>query len=137
MVWEVFAVYDATIDFPYIQPGVYWSSFEKILETVYNASIYDYGVTISETDKLLTLSTCTFSVPGHESMPITTENKYRFVIMARLVNPEEQIKQEATFTINANPLVPDDMSLFSYLTRDLFMFNGLECNNSWLFFTTV
>jgi sortase B len=134
MAWEVFAVYDATIDFPYIQPGVYWSGFEPLLETVYDASLYDYGITISAGDKLLTLSTCTFSVPGHESMSTEIQNEYRFVIMAKLVDPEEPIKEEAAFTVNPAPLAPDAIPAYAYLTRDQFMLDGLECNNSWMFF---
>jgi sortase B len=134
MVWEVFAVFDTTINLPYHFPGAYWYSFSTVLDTVYESSIYDYGVTISEEDRLLTLSTCTFSVPGHEAMPITELNDYRFVVMARLVEPEEQIKKEAAFTVNDAPLPPDETSSLSYITRDYFMLNGFECDNGEMFF---
>ncbi len=136
MAWEIFAVFDATIDFSYIQPGVYWSSFEPLLQTVYEASIYDYDFTVSEDDKLLTLSTCTFSVPGNEAMPVNALNDYRFVIMARLVSPEEQIKAEADFTHNGDPTPPDDLPPYNYLTYDAFsidgkvLFNNLTWYNS-------
>jgi hypothetical protein len=130
MAWEVFAVYDATVDFPYIQQGANWSSFEPLLETVYSASIYDYGFKAAESDKLLTLSTCTFSVPGHEAMPITAQNDYRFVIMARLVGPEAPIKKAASFTLNEKPLAPDDLPPYSHLTQDAFMIDGVLCGNS-------
>lgn len=136
MAWEIFAAFDATTEIPYIEPGIHWGAFENLLQTIYDASIYDYGITVSDSDKLLTLSTCTFSVDGHESMPITMQNKYRFVIMARLLNQEEQIKNQAVFTINDAPLAPDDIPSPTYLIDDILMLNGLKYDNfsTWKWF---
>lgn len=136
MVWEIFAVFDATTEIPYIEPGIHWSAFNHLLETIYDASIYDYGITVSESDKLLTLSTCTFSVPGHEAMPVTAENEYRFVIMARLLDQGEPIKTEAAFTINDTPLSPDDFEIPPYLKDDILALNGLKYDNfnTWRWF---
>lgn len=136
MAWEIFAVFDATTEIPYIEPGIHWGAFNNLLEMIYDASIYNYGITISESDKLLTLSTCTFSVDGHEAMPITMVNEYRFVIMARLVDQNEQMKTQAAFTINDAPLAPDDIQKPPYLIDDILMLNGLKYDNfnSWRWF---
>jgi len=109
MVWEVFAVYDTTTDFPYVWPELSSSTNNHILNFVYAASIYDYGVNISPTDKILTLSTCTFSVNNKIKLPLNKENKYRFVVMARLVGTDEALKNTASFTVNKSPLAADDM----------------------------
>lgn len=112
MVWEVFAVFDTTVYVPYIEPDLTQSEFEQMLNTVYALSIYDYYPEISYEDKLLTLSTCTFTVPGHESLPEL--NNYRFAIMARLVEPDEEIREYAEFTVKKRIMEPDSTLPFSY-----------------------
>jgi len=105
MVWEVFAVFDTTIYLPYIEPDLSDGEFYKMLNTVYASSLYDYYPEITSEDKLLVLSTCTFNVPEHENLPAL--NDYRFVVMARLVDPDEPAKEQAEFTHKARYSGPD------------------------------
>lgn len=107
MTFEVIAVFDATINFPYNMPNLSSATFFDVLDLVYESSLYHYsGSSIGPSDKFLTLSTCTFSVDGHEELPPV--NGYRFAIMARLVEDGEPIKRRADLTRNPSPLSPDE-----------------------------
>ena len=112
MAWEIFAVYHTTTRLPYIVPRLKWAEFEQVLEVAYASSLYDYGVVVNSTDKVLTLTTCTYSVPGHYDLPGL--NDYRYVIMARLVDSDTPIKKEAYVSLNENILPPDDHPFVSY-----------------------
>ena len=112
MAWEIFAVYYTTVELPYIDSNMPWINFEPLLEVIYASSLYDYGIRIEDSDKILTLSTCTYSVPGHEKL--TGSNDYRYVIMARLVDSDTPIKKEAYVSLNENILAPDDQPFVSY-----------------------
>lgn len=124
MAWEVFAVYDITVNQPYIIPDLPWSSLSEMLDIVYAASIYDYGIRLTQSDKILTLSTCSFEVPGRSPLPLDVIPDYRFVVMARLVSPDDVGKETATFTINRNPLPPDDMPIIYSHHADVVQYNG-------------
>lgn len=105
MAWEVFAVFDTTIYLPYILPELDKSTFQQMLSVVRASSIYTYDVAVDSEDKLLVLSTCTMSVPGYPSLP--APNDYRFVIMARLADPQEPVKETADLAANPYPIQPD------------------------------
>lgn len=107
MAWEVFAVFDTNTNLPYIDPNLSEGDFMKTIELINKLSLYDYGINITATDKLLTLSTCTYSVKGHAE--VTSPTDYRFAIMARLVDPKEAVKFSASFTVNPDPMPPDDI----------------------------
>ena len=107
MVWEVFAVFEAPTDLVYNYPDLPENYFYDILDIIDAASLYSYDIAISPEDKILTLSTCIYSVQGHEQLPEI--NEYRFVVMARLASPEEAIKQEAVFAVNTEPISPDEI----------------------------
>ncbi|MCL2055833.1 MAG: class B sortase [Oscillospiraceae bacterium] len=104
MVWEVFAVYDATTRFPYITPDPSDDRFLKTLDVIYDLSYYDYGVKISPDDKVITLSTCTYSTWDIPALP--APNDYRFVVMAKLLPPGAELKSEAVFTQKTRLLSP-------------------------------
>lgn len=106
MAFEIFAVFDAHVNFPYVHSvPTQGYTVPSILQAIRGASIYNYDVAVSETDKILTLSTCTYTVDGKPYQPATTE--YRFVIMGRLVPKEEALKKEANCTVNQTPTHPD------------------------------
>lgn len=105
MVWEIFAVFDATVDLPYITPDLADNEFYDMLETVDALSEYSYDSAVGPDDKLLILSTCTYNVRGHSDLP--EYNDYRFVVMAKLLNPETVKKSEAVFRVNDEPAAPD------------------------------
>lgn len=76
-VYEIFSVYTASIDFPYI--NVVFESeeeFYKISKQFKENSIYDTGVEIDKHDKIITLSTCT---------PNSDADK-RFVVQGKLIS---------------------------------------------------
>lgn len=129
MAWEVFAVYDAVTSFPYIQPNFTWEAFEQMLGFIQEASIYDYGITLTEDDKILTLSTCSYDVPGVGILPVHIQNDYRFVVMARLLKPDDAIVEEADPMLRDDILHPDSLPMIYGPDVDLFIYDGLECVN--------
>ena len=74
MQWRIFSIYkiEATNDYLYNTFGTQ-EEFLQFAEKMKSRSIYDFGVTIKENDKILTLSTCQNS------------GKYRLVVHAVLV----------------------------------------------------
>lgn len=77
-VWQVFAAFytEATwTDYIYAYPGS--SKMSNIISQAKSRSLHDYNVNVSNSDKILTLSTCTRVYGNH--------NNQRFVVMAKLV----------------------------------------------------
>ena len=59
-VWRIFAVYTTSVDFYYIRTEFdEISQFTNLVEEMKARSLRDFGVAVSETDTILTLSTCT------------------------------------------------------------------------------
>ena len=57
--FQIFAIYITTPDFDYIINNyVYPQNYTKFLAEVKSRSIYDFGVDVTNEDKILTLSTC-------------------------------------------------------------------------------
>ncbi len=57
--YQIFAIYVTTPDFDYIINNyVYPQNYTKFLEEVKSRSIYDFGVDVTNEDKILTLTTC-------------------------------------------------------------------------------
>ncbi|MDL2235587.1 class B sortase [Christensenellaceae bacterium OttesenSCG-928-L17] len=57
--WQVFAVYKHAPESYYITPKFEnEAGYEQFLKTISGRSIYDFGVTVSVNDRVLTLSTC-------------------------------------------------------------------------------
>ena len=78
-IFEVFAAYETPVSYYYLETDFNgkqdWLEF---IEGFEERSAYDAGITLSGNDVVLTLSTCTNQ----------HDNKYRFVVQARLTNPE-------------------------------------------------
>ncbi len=102
LVWEVFAVFFATVQLPYNNPSP--KDFAGIISECTKRSIYTYDTQVSANDKILTLSTCTYSLPN--GTPIAYPNDYRYVIMAKLVTDKTKLKTEAAFVKNPSPKAP-------------------------------
>ncbi len=129
MAYEVFAVCDFPTKLSYIIPDHPWEALDEILNLAYEASIYDYHVNLTEADKILTLSTCSFNVPGREPLPLDEFPDYRFVVMARLTSPDEARKEKASLTVNEDILPPDDMPAIYSHHADMIMFGGVLYHN--------
>lgn len=57
-IWKVFSIYTIEPEVYYIKTGFYSEDFGNWLNTIKGRSIYDFGISVSEDDKVLTLSTC-------------------------------------------------------------------------------
>lgn len=104
MVFEVFAVFYATTKLPYNRPDLTAEQFASVLGECTKRSIYNYNTKVTAADKILTLSTCTYYVPGVGS--VSYPNDYRYVIMAKRVEKRDATKTIAEFAKNPNPLAP-------------------------------
>ncbi|MCL2578682.1 MAG: class B sortase [Oscillospiraceae bacterium] len=124
MVWEVFAVFHTHVDFPYIIPDLDPETFYEVMNVALAASIFDFRAAITEHDRILTLTTCTFDVPGVGVLPFDVIPDYRFVVMARLVSPDETLRETATFFVNDNPLTPRDMPTIFHDGNDVVFYGG-------------
>lgn len=100
LAWEVIAVYYANYNVPYNSNALNAEEFAAMLEEVRARSLFLYEYEPDPTDRFLTLSTCVYSLP--ESGPLPYPNEYRLGITARLVNPGEELKDEAVLTRNPN-----------------------------------
>lgn len=74
---EVFAVYNTTTDFNYIQTDFEnEADYEQLLTNIKEESMYDIDVEVGTGDRILTLSTCDYELDSHTG---------RFVVQAKLV----------------------------------------------------
>ncbi|MEA5010178.1 MAG: class B sortase [Angelakisella sp.] len=101
MVWEVFAVFYTDTKMQYIYPNLENDLLTDIMNKAKLKSVYNYSVQVSESDKILTLSTCTV-----KDKEIADE---RFVIMAKLVPDGEELKVQANLEVN-NDIEPPNFS---------------------------
>lgn len=102
LIWEVFAVFFATEQLPYNIPDP--AEFLRTIGECRARSLYNYDVGVTENDKILTLSTCTYSLP--DGTPLAYPNKYRYAVMAKLVTDRSALKSEARITKNHEPKAP-------------------------------
>lgn len=72
---QVFAAYETTTDFYYIETDFTDTSFADFIDTIQDKSQIDLQVNVTEQDQLITLSTCTTSVSDAE----------RFVVHAKVI----------------------------------------------------
>ena len=72
---EVFAAYETTTDFYYIETEFEGSEFAKFLETIQQKSVIDLDIAVTEDDSIVTFSTCTTS----------SDDSERFVVHAKVV----------------------------------------------------
>ncbi len=105
IVWEIFAVFNAHVDLPYILSQSDIMSNKDLLAAIRASSIYKYNVEVRPEDKVLTLSTNAFNV---EPRPSASDiYNYRFAIVAKMVSPNELSKSEARLEINPTSAPPD------------------------------
>jgi sortase B len=100
LVWEVFAVFNTDDSFPYNLPQ--HPDFMGLVEQCRKLSLYNYEVSITKEDKLLTLSTCIYHMPSDGAL-LGYPNKYRYAVMAKLVTDKTALKNEAVLVKNPAP----------------------------------
>jgi sortase B len=103
MAWEVFAVYYTTIHEVYNTPDFETpEKYDAIIKDAQARSLYLYeDLEVTPQDKIITLSTCCYNYTS--SYP----NDYRYVIMAKLVEKDAALKEEAALTANPSPKQPN------------------------------
>lgn len=97
MVWEVFAVFYTHIDFHYIAANPSTNEFNKIISEAKARSEYIIDTPVSDSDKILTLSTCAAKYNPKD------KDNYRLVVMAKLVPSGTQLKSELGISKNPSP----------------------------------
>lgn len=91
MYWQIFAVfyvevpdnYSGSKDFYYINENP--DSLVAFTNEAMDRSMYDFGVTVTENDKILTLSTCTRVYNTQALAAGRRKDQQRFVVMAKLM----------------------------------------------------
>lgn len=76
---EVFAAYQTTTDFYYIETEFTSESYEQFIETIINKSVITYEGNINVNDQIITLSTCVSDNQSNE----------RFVVHAKVVERKD------------------------------------------------
>ena len=97
MIWVVFAAFYTDMAFDYINPNPDSAGMINLITGAWLRSRHIYGVEMKTTDKILTLSTCTRAYGKSDQQ--------RFVVMARLLRPDEQLT-DIPISANPKPLLP-------------------------------
>jgi len=100
-IWRVFAVATVEVDrrFNYNNPNPTPEDLDAIIREWRARSVFNFGVDVNSSDRILTLSTCT-----REFHPLGEHQ--RFVVVARLLRPGESENDTVSVTVNPNPLLP-------------------------------
>lgn len=101
-VWKVFAVAYAEVDesFYYNFPNYSKDGVNMLAAEWKDRSMFDFSVDVNENDRLLTLSTCTRQNAGIGA-------GQRFVVVARLLRPEESETDAVTVSVNQDMKQPN------------------------------
>lgn len=103
--WKIFAVFITNADadedngyvFNYIYPHMNGDNFSGYMQEINKRSLYRTNIDVKETDKILTLSSCT-----REMDTSNYRADARIVVVARLVRDGEQ-SRDGIFTVTKNP----------------------------------
>lgn len=98
LTFKIFAVYYSDINFNYIHVNPDDLTFMDLLNEAKQRSEYHYEVDVNATDKIITLSTCTYKYGMREDQ--------RFVVQARLLRNDEETPATVSVEKNANPKAP-------------------------------
>lgn len=101
MVFKVFAAFYSDVSFDYIKTKFDdATSFTTLVNEAKLRSEHTFDVSVSATDKILTLSTCTYKFGG------TANKDQRFVVMGRLLRTGEKDTDPVTVVKNPSPKAP-------------------------------
>lgn len=99
MVWQIFAVFDTDLSFNYNDPNPSAADFLTVVTDARKRSKLNFNVDVTASDKILTLSTCTYVYD--KNYP----NNYRYVVMAKLM-PKNAALTPAKVEANPSPKLP-------------------------------
>ena len=97
MTWVVFAAFYTDISFIYNVANPDATSLANIISGAKSRSRHNFDVSVSSSDKIITLSTCTRAYGQSD--------RQRFVVMARLMRLDEEYTAVGV-TSNPNPILP-------------------------------
>lgn len=105
LVFQVYAVYYTETGFSYNvvnqkQEIDHETTMSQIIKEGKLRSELNYDVDVNTNDKLLTLSTCTYKFGGEKN------EEQRFVVQARLLRDNEQVKSTVSVSKNPSPKAP-------------------------------
>lgn len=105
IIYEVFAAgyTNSYTDPPYNLAGYSDTYFENLVRQMKQKSLYQYDVTVTAADKILTLSTDTFRYAGKRD---TYGDRAKFVVMGRLMKEGDAYRAQASITQNPSPVAP-------------------------------
>lgn len=99
-IWVVFAVSYCELkeSFNYNAPNPSKEKYEKLIKEWQDRSMYDFGVEVDSSDRILTVSTCTrqYNMGANQ----------RFVVVARLLRDGEAETDKVKVTVNKDQKVP-------------------------------
>ncbi|MDR2931532.1 MAG: class B sortase [Oscillospiraceae bacterium] len=95
-IWRVFSVafVELSTDFNYNQPNPTSEDYEALIKELQNRSMFDFGVDVEKTDRILTLSTCT--------RQYSAGAQQRFIVVARLLRDGESEKDSVSVSVNSD-----------------------------------
>lgn len=99
MVWQIFAVFYTNVSFDYINPNPTSAAFQSLVDKAQDLSFYDYDMEVNASDKILTLSTCTYKLS--DGTKLSYPNSYRFVVMAKLLDADAELLDSVPVTVTA------------------------------------
>jgi len=112
LAFEIIAVFYGNVDNPEFAYNDNPENPEDFIYIIENAvlprSLFLYDVQFDASDRFLTLSTCIYNPSGGVRLLHHSETLYRFAIMARLVDPDEPLREYATFVINEDRIIDPD-----------------------------
>lgn len=103
MQFKVFSVMYTEKSLAYNHPNMRSADFTALVKELKNRSVLNFDVDVRSTDKLLTLSTCTYPTQQKNKK---LDDDARFVIVGRLVRPGEEAPDTATVEVNATVRKP-------------------------------
>lgn len=75
--------------------------FQQLIDDLRDRSEYDYAVEVEPSDKIITLSTCTYQFGTHSQNP-----DQRFIVVGRLVHEDETHSETVSLTANEDKKQP-------------------------------
>lgn len=97
MQFKVFSVMYTEKSLAYNHPNLRSAEFTALVKELKNRSVLNFDVDVRSTDKLITLSTCTYPTQQKNKK---LDDDARFVVVGRLVRPGEETPDIATVEVN-------------------------------------
>ena len=104
LVYQIFAVFFTDINFECYWVGLDEKRQAKMIDEARSRSEYNYDVSVSGKDKIITLSTCTYRYGKYQSFG---QKNTRFVIQGKLLNKNDQLFSSASLIKNPTPKQPE------------------------------